>query len=124
MKTDIRDRGDIELLVNTFYDKVRTDQVIGYLFNDVAKVNWDEHLPKMYDFWENIVFYTGNYSGSPMVVHRELHRKSTMNKGHFDHWVKLFTEVVDSLFQGPRAADIKDRAGNIAAVMMVKTLNQ
>ena len=78
MKTDIRNRKDIEILVNTFYDRVKTDDVIGYLFNDVAKVNWERHLPKMYDFWENILFYSGNYSGSPMVVHKELHQKSPM----------------------------------------------
>ncbi len=122
MKKDIQNRQDIELLVNTFYDKVKADAVIGYLFNDVAKVNWDEHLPKMYNFWENIIFYTGNYSGSPMIVHRDLHQKSTMSEGHFNHWVALFTSTVDELFEGERADDIKDRAANIAAVMMYKTL--
>ena len=40
MKTDIRNRKDIEKLVNAFYDKVKKDDTIGYLFNDVAKVNW------------------------------------------------------------------------------------
>ena len=39
MKTDIRNRKDIEKLVNTFYDKVKTDEVIGYLFNDVAQLS-------------------------------------------------------------------------------------
>ena len=62
MKTDIRNRKDIEKLVNTFYDKVKTDDVIGYLFNDVAKVNWENHLPKMYNFWENILFFTWTLS--------------------------------------------------------------
>ena len=61
MKTDIRHRKDIEKLVNSFYDKVKTDEVIGYLFTDVAKVNWELHLPKMYDFWENILFFSANY---------------------------------------------------------------
>ena len=124
MKTDISNREDIELLVNTFYDRVRTDGVIGYLFTDVARVDWSEHLPKMYNFWENILFYTGNYSGSPMLVHRELHQKSTMNEGHFQHWVTLFTATVDDLFEGERATEIKDRATNIAGVMMYKTLNK
>lgn len=122
MKTDIKNRGDIELLVNSFYDKVKTDPVIGYLFNDVAHVNWSEHLPKMYNFWENIIFYTGNYSGSPMVVHRALHQKSKMTEGHFNHWVQLFTATVDALFKGERADEIKSRAVNIAQVMMYKTL--
>lgn len=124
MKKDIKGRKDIERLVNAFYDKVKKDNVIGYLFNDVAMVNWDEHLPKMYNFWENILFYTGNYSGSPMIVHRDLHSKSTMTKEHFNHWNQLFNETVDGLFEGEKAEEIKSRATNIAAVMMYKTLAQ
>ena len=123
MKTDIRNRKDIEKLVNAFYDKVKKDDTIGYLFNDIAKVNWELHLPKMYDFWENILFYSGNYSGSPMVVHKELHQKSTMNQQHFQHWNDLFSETVDMLFIGVRANEIKERASNIAQVIMYKTLN-
>jgi hemoglobin len=123
MKTDIRNRKDIEKLVNAFYDKVKKDDTIGYLFNDIAKVNWELHLPKMYDFWENILFYSGNYSGSPMVVHKELHQKSTMNQNHFQHWNDLFSQTVDSLFEGIKANEIKERASNIAQVIMYKTLN-
>ena len=124
MKKDIKNRTDIERLVNAFYDKVKQDAVLGYLFNDVARVNWDEHLAKMYNFWENILFYTGNYSGSPMIVHRELHSKSTMTTAHFEHWIALFTKTVDDLFKGEKADEIKARATNIAAVMMYKTLSQ
>ena len=124
MKTDICNRKDIEQLVDTFYDRVKADNTIGYLFNDVARVNWEEHLPKMYNFWENILFFTGNYSGSPMAVHRELHKKSTMSEQHFRHWNTLFADTVDSLFTGPKADEIKERAANIASVMMYKTLSK
>ncbi len=123
MKTDIRNRKDIEKLVNAFYDKVKKDDTIGYLFNDIAKVNWELHLLKMYDFWENILFYSGNYSGSPMLVHKELHQKSTMNQNHFQHWNDLFSQTVDSLFEGIKANEIKERASNIAQVIMYKTLS-
>ena len=37
---------DIEHLINSFYAKVVKDEVIGFFFNDVAKVDWDKHLPK------------------------------------------------------------------------------
>ncbi|ESU23373.1 hypothetical protein FEDK69T_15360 [Flavobacterium enshiense DK69] len=124
MKTDIRHREDIKKLVDRFYDSVKQDEVIGYLFNDVAKVNWETHLPKMYNFWENILFFAGNYDGNPMQKHKELHQKSTMNKLHFDHWVALFIYTVDSLFQGEKAEEIKHRAMNIASAMMYKTLSQ
>ena len=122
MKTDIKNRADIEKLVNAFYDKIKTDQKIGYLFNDVAKVNWEEHLPKMYAFWENILFFTGNYNGNPMVKHKDLHQKSEMNQTHFQHWNALFNETVDELFIGEKATEIKERAMNISAAMMYKTL--
>ena len=123
MKTDIRNRKDIEKLVDTFYDKIKNDTVIGYLFTDVAKVNWELHLPKMYDFWENILFYTANYEGNPMVKHKELHSKSTMTEAHFNHWNTIFNQTVDSLFEGPKAEEIKNRAANIAMAMMYKTLS-
>ena len=61
MKTDIKNRADIEKLVNVFYEKVKKDATIGYFFTDVAKVNWEFHLPKMYDFFENILLSSGNY---------------------------------------------------------------
>jgi hemoglobin len=57
MKKDIADRKDIEQLINSFYDKVRADELIGYIFNDVANVDWPHHMPVMYDFWEGIIFY-------------------------------------------------------------------
>ena len=123
MKTDIQNRKDIEVLVNAFYEKVKTDAVIGYLFNDVAQVNWATHLPKMYDFWENILFYTGNYDGNPMARHKELHDKSTMTKAHFQHWIDLFNKTVNYHFEGPKAEEIKNRAMNIATAMMYKTLS-
>lgn len=122
MKTDIKNRSDIEKLVNTFYDKIKTDAEIGYFFNDVAKVNWKEHLPKMYNFWENILFSMGDYNGNPMIKHKELHEKSKMNQGLFQLWNVLFNETVDELFVGEKAEEIKRRSMNIAAAMMYKTL--
>lgn len=122
MKTDITDRKDIEILVDAFYDKIKTDDVIGYLFTDVAQVNWQLHLPKMYDFWENILFQTGNYNGNPMLRHKELHEKSTMESSHFKHWNFLFNKTVDELFEGVKADEIKLRATNIAQVMRFKTI--
>lgn len=121
MKTDIKNRADIEKLVNIFYEKIKTDPKISYFFNDVAKVNWENHLPKMYDFFENILFSAGNYDGNPMVAHEELHKKSEVKREHFQHWNSLFDETVDELFFGVKAEEIKQRATNIAAAMMHKT---
>ena len=120
MKTDIKNRADIEKLATIFYGKVKEDQAISYFFNDVAKVNWENHLPKMCDFFENILFSSGNYDGNPMLAHEELHKKSEVKGEHFHRWNALFDATVDELFIGVKAEEIKQRAINIAAAMMHK----
>jgi hemoglobin len=45
-----------------------------------------------------------------------------MNPEHFQHWVIEFTTTVDELFEGEKAIEIKERALNIANVIMYKTL--
>jgi hemoglobin len=123
MTKDIQGRSDIELLINSFYDKVKVDAIIGYFFDKVIPVNWEKHLPTMYNFWENVVFNTGGYEGNPLVQHQHIHQKSAMRKEHFDQWLKLFTETVDELFDGDKAGLIKQRAISIATVMQIKILH-
>lgn len=122
MKKDIGSRKDIELLVTTFYEKVKADDTIGYIFNEVAKVNWEKHLPVMFDFWENVLFYTGAYNGNPMIAHQQLHSVSPFTKGHFKKWEALFTLTVDELFEGNNAELAKQRALSISTVMQTKIL--
>ena len=120
MKKDIESRSDIEKLINTFYDKVKTDKIIGYFFTDVVNVNWEKHLPVMYDFWEQIVFETNFYKGNPMQPHLNLNAQSPMKDEHFRQWLLLFTDATDALFAGEKAELIKQRATGIATVMQIK----
>ena len=46
IKPDLMGRPEIELLVNTFYERVQQDELLGFIFTDVAKTNWATHLPK------------------------------------------------------------------------------
>jgi hemoglobin len=123
MKNDIGDRNDIKTLVDNFYIKVRRDETIGYLFNDVAKVNWEQHLPRMYDFWDNIIFQAGNYIGNPMVAHTQLHQQSPLTEAHFERWLQLFFETVNEQFSGEKAELVKQRAQSIATMMQLKVIH-
>ena len=123
MKKDITSREDIERLVDSFYERVRQDDVIGFIFNDVARVNWEKHLPIMYDFFENMLFYTGSYTGNPMELHRHIGRKLPLTKEHFQQWETLFCQVVDELFEGEKAELVKQRAMSISTVMKIKILD-
>lgn len=122
MQKDIEDRKDIELLINSFYNKVKQDAIIGSFFTEVVQVNWEKHLPVMYNFWENIVFQTGSYNGNPMDKHLELNKKSLILMEHFQRWILLFNETVDELFKGEKAELIKQRALSISTVMQIKIL--
>lgn len=123
MKHDITNRADIQILVDSFYSKVRADTTIGYLFNEVAKVDWPRHLPRMYDFWENIIFQTGNFTGNPMIAHQQLHQQSPLNAQHFERWLQLFLETVNEHFEGDKAELTKQRAQSIATMMQLKVVH-
>lgn len=114
---DITDRRDVACLVNVFYDRVRDDRLLGPIFDDVAHVDWATHLPRMYDFWESVLFGTSTFKGTPLVVHRALARHTPLTAEAFDHWVTLFETTVDDLFTGTMADHAKHSAVRIAATM-------
>ncbi len=85
----LESREDIEHLINSFYAKVVKDEVIGFFFNDVAKVNWNKHLPKMYAFWESVLFGQMTYKGNPMGAHFPINEMQAMEQKHFDRWLYI-----------------------------------
>ena len=117
---DISSRKDIELLMEKFYDKVKRDDTIGPVFNDVAKVNWTHHIPIICDFWETLLLDAASYRKNVMEVHFILNRKIPLEEKHFRVWLKLFTETVDECFAGEIAELAKKKAKSIAALMQFK----
>ena len=120
MKKDIENREDIILLVNTFYNSVKENKTLGYIFNDVAKIEWESHLPKMYSFWASLLLDEHSFSGNPMLKHIALSKITSMTETEFSEWILLFTNTVDALFEGETANEAKLRAGNIARLMLHK----
>jgi hemoglobin len=110
---DINDRTDIKLLVDSFYNKVKSDALLGPVF---SKVDWPHHLPTMYNFWSSMLIGDQSYSGNPLQKHLGL----TITKEHFKQWIALFTTTVDEHFSGEKAEEAKTRAQNIAAIFQHK----
>jgi hemoglobin len=106
---------DIRLLVDSFYDKVRQDQTLGPVFNEKIE-DWPIHLDKMYRFWQSILLEQHTYSGAPFLKHATL----PIGQEHFNRWLALFYETVDSLFSGKKAQEAKFRATRIADVFQFK----
>jgi hemoglobin len=114
--TDISTLEDIKLLVDTFYSKVQKDKFIGPIFNEKISNRWPEHLEKMYRFWQTILLEVHTYSGSPFPPHKQL----PVAKEHFECWMEIFIETIDSLFVGPLAEEAKLRAKNMAEMFNYK----
>jgi len=117
---EIRSREDIEFLVDTFYKKVLDDEVIGYIFTEVAKLDWDKHMPIMYDFWETMLLGNMLYKGNPMLKHIALDQKEKLTAPHFDRWTQLWRETLKSHFTGEKAAEAIQRAEMMRQLMQYK----
>lgn len=120
MKTDINTRNDIILLVDSFYTKVQQNDIIGPIFTEIVKVDWLHHLPKMYDFWESILFGKAIYKGNPMLTHFAINEKASLKEDQFKIWKNIFLHTVDELFEGENAVTIKQKAQSIADLMNFK----
>jgi hemoglobin len=123
MKADICTEDDIKLLVDRFYDKINANETLGYIFNNVAKVNWEKHLPIMYRFWSSNLLGTMDYKGYVIDVHFKLNDKIALTGEHFENWKSLFYETVDQYFQGKIAELAKSRAKTVANLMFYKISN-
>jgi hemoglobin len=120
MLHDITSRYDIEVLMNRFYQKALTDEVIGFYFIEVIQLNMQKHLPIIVDFWENILLNAHYYGRDPMQAHQQLHLKHPFEAVYFDRWIALFTDTVSASFVGPKAEIAKQRAYSIGTVMKMK----
>ena len=119
-KKDIENRDDIAHLIRAFYTHAMQDELIGPFFTEVAAINLEEHLPTMYDFWENLLFHTGAYHGGMMYKHILLNQKKKLEPEHFARWLELFEREVDKHFEGPVAQEAKTRARTIAPSLRMK----
>ncbi len=118
---DINSREDIEFLMRSFYRDAFKNASIGDFFTKIAKINLEEHLPQITDFWEQQLFRKGNYKKDVLQIHKNLNDKKNFESVHFKTWLSIFNKTVDQNFQGEKADIIKTRALSIATVMQLKT---
>lgn len=115
-KNDILSLNDIKLLVDTFYDKVREDTLIGPIFNERIQNRWPEHLAKMYTFWQTVLLGQHTYYGSPFPPHAQL----PIEQHHFQRWLFLFSQTLNELFTGEKAKEAMWRADKMAQMFQYK----
>lgn len=123
MKPDIKTRADIEKFIVNFYEIVKADKTIGFIFTELVQMNWEKHIPLIVDFWETILLDNPVYKNNAMDAHFILNKKVPLQKKYFISWLLLFNIAVDDLFEGEKATLAKTRAKSIADVMFFKMEN-
>ena len=113
---DIEQLEDIKFLVNEFYGKIREDDLLKDIFNNVIQDHWPQHLEKMYRFWQTILLNEHTYNGSPFPPHANM----PVDVTHFNLWVQIFHNTVNDLFSGPIADEAKYRGELMASIFNSK----
>ncbi len=120
---DIENEQDVKLFLDAFYEKVKVDDTIAYIFNDVANLDWELHMPKIYAFWESILLGKPGFSGDVMGAHIQLHQKEKLTAAHFDRWIKLFEETLNQMYKGRIALEAINRANTIRRTIEFNVIN-
>ena len=114
-QNDIQSPTDIRLLVNSFYNKARQDELLVPIF-DHAISDWEHHLPTMYQFWERLFLGSTDYNGNPFSKHLNL----SLDSEHFVKCLKLFNQTLDENFSGTKTEETKRLASNIAGSFQLR----
>ncbi|MFD0792891.1 group III truncated hemoglobin [Mucilaginibacter litoreus] len=113
---DILSLKDIKLLVDTFYQRIQADTILGPVFNERIQDRWPVHLEKMYSFWQTVLLEEYTYNGRPFPPHAQL----PVEHEHFAQWLSIFNATIDELFTGDKATEAKWRANKMAQMFESK----
>jgi hemoglobin len=111
---DVETREDCERLVRAFYGRALEDPIIGFIFTDVAQLDFEDHVPVVTAFWETLLLGARTYDRGAFHPHAALHARVELREGHFERWLSLWYRTVDELFAGPRAELAKAHAFRLA----------
>lgn len=123
MLYDTVDRPKIEEMVRKFYAVVLKDDILSPYFinalgDDLNNGKWYEHMHTLDSFWLMMMAEEKGYNGHPFPPHAFL---GQMYPETFERWLKLFKEVVESMFI-PEISEKFYRKGNILAEQFMDNL--
>lgn len=98
-------------LVDSFYERVRSDEQLAPLFLTHMSLDWPEHLGRMKSFWRSVLLKTGEYKGKPVPAHTKMQNVETED---FAHWLDLFGLTVREVFAPAAQPIVIEAAERIA----------
>lgn len=115
VRGDLDARAEIHDMVIAFYREVVMDDLLGPVFEEVAEVDWSEHIPRLIDFWCRVLLGDPGYDGAILQAHQHIHDQLAFTADHFDRWYSLFTSTVEDRWAGPYADAAIGHAGRVAS---------
>lgn len=103
-------------LLDRFYARVRTDALLGPLFNEAIH-DWPHHLERLRDFWSSVMLTSGRYKGNPMAMH--LKHAARIEPTMFDRWLALWREVTGTMLPAEVATVMQAKAARIAESLQI-----
>lgn len=100
--------------------------MLGPIFNRaIPNEQWPEHLEKLTDFWETNLFGVQAFKGNPKMAHQKVDRENgyEISQLHFERWLKIWFETIDSLFDCDRAMKAKHAAKNMSVGLFMNMLS-
>jgi hemoglobin len=114
---DLDHRGAIHDCVVRFYREVVFDEVLEPMFDEVAELDWAEHIPRLIDYWCRVLLDEPNLARPIIATHSRVHDLEPFRTEHFDRWYSLWVGVVAGQWQGPYATKAMAHAARIADVL-------
>ncbi len=105
----------ISNLVETFYGSIRSDELLGPIF-EAHVADWTPHLARMKDFWASVTLESGRFRGNPMLKHIAI---GGLDQVHFDRWLVLWQQTLDAIVPNAAAKQVfREAAGRIAESLL------
>ena len=94
-------------VVQSFYEKAKTDILIGYHFRNIQ--DFEEHIPRIASFWDlQLLGKTERQISHPFDV-MNLHLKLGIKRGELGRWLVLFRKTLDEeVFEFPEMKSLKE----------------
>lgn len=97
----------LRTVVDTFYDRIRQDDLLGPVFDNAIGDHWPEHLDKLTRFWCSVMLSAGTYRGNPMAAHLVLPH---IEYAHLDRWLSLWRQTTNELLEQSAALQMQAKA--------------
>jgi len=107
---DLCSEEEIDRLVRRFYGRVRTDDLLGPVF-EAHVDDWEAHMRHLVDFWSALLRGTRRFQGAPMQKHMVI---DELREELFERWLQLFRQTTAELGNVPMQRLADDAAERIA----------